>query len=105
MRGRKLTHACAWRRLVMLAVCTALSCVIATAATVADNITLNGGESRTITVSSGTDTYTGVISGDGSLVKAGGGTLVLAGNNTFSGGVTINVGRCGICGRARGRAW
>ena len=92
MRGRKLTHACAWRRLVMLAVCTALSCVIATAATVADNITLNGGESRTITVSSGTDTYTGVISGDGSLVKAGGGTLVLAGNNTFSGGMTINAG-------------
>ena len=76
----------------MFAVWTALPCVIATAATVADNITLNNGESRTITVSSGTDTYTGVISGDGALVKEGGGTLVLAGNNTFSGGVTINAG-------------
>ena len=37
-------------------------------------------------------TYSGVISGDGSILKYGGGKLVLASENTFSGGVTITNG-------------
>ena len=39
-----------------------------------------------------TTTVTGVISGSGAVVKDGAGTLVFAGLNTFSGGLTINGG-------------
>ncbi len=39
-----------------------------------------------------TTTVTGVISGNGGVVKDGAGTLVFAGLNTFSGGLTINEG-------------
>ncbi len=38
-------------------------------------------------------TYSGVLSGGGSLTKAGTGTLTLSGTNTFSGGTTINAGQ------------
>ena len=37
-------------------------------------------------------TYDGVISGDGSVTKAGVGTLTLTGNNTYSGVTTVNAG-------------
>ena len=37
-------------------------------------------------------TYSGVISGTGSLVKNGSGTFILSGNNTYSGTTTINGG-------------
>jgi fibronectin-binding autotransporter adhesin len=37
-------------------------------------------------------TYAGVMSGGGSLVKAGSGTLTLTGANTYSGGTTVNGG-------------
>ena len=37
-------------------------------------------------------TYSGEISGTGALVKNGIGTLMLTGENTFSGGTTINAG-------------
>jgi outer membrane autotransporter protein len=37
-------------------------------------------------------TFGGVISATGSLVQLGNGTLTLTGNNTYSGGTTINVG-------------
>ena len=39
-----------------------------------------------------TQTYPGVISGVGSMNKIGGGTLVLANTNTFSGVTTISAG-------------
>ena len=37
-------------------------------------------------------TFSGVISGSGSLAKIGGGTLVLSGANTYSGGTTLAAG-------------
>jgi autotransporter-associated beta strand protein len=37
-------------------------------------------------------TFGGVIRGKGGLVELGGGTLTLTGNNTYSGGTTINAG-------------
>jgi fibronectin-binding autotransporter adhesin len=38
-------------------------------------------------------TFNGVISGTGSLVQMGSGTVTLTANNTYSGGTTINAGR------------
>ncbi|MEI6082684.1 MAG: glycine-rich domain-containing protein [Verrucomicrobiota bacterium] len=48
----------------------------------------------TITNATGSATYDGQITGGGaiSLVKAGGGTEILTGSNTFSGTVTVNGG-------------
>ena len=50
----------------------------------------------TATLTTGNDntstTYSGVISGTGSLSKIGTGTLVLAGANTYSGGTTLAAG-------------
>jgi filamentous hemagglutinin family protein len=48
---------------------------------------------RTVTVSqSGNTTYRGVISGAGSLIKAGSGTLTLTGANSYSGATTVSGG-------------
>ncbi|HYY27383.1 MAG TPA: autotransporter-associated beta strand repeat-containing protein [Chthoniobacterales bacterium] len=41
---------------------------------------------------SDTVTFSGVISGAGSVLDLGGGTLMLTGNNTYTGGTTINSG-------------
>ena len=38
-------------------------------------------------------TFSGVISGPGSLTKDGTGTFTLTGANTYSGGTTVNTGR------------
>jgi len=66
------------------------------------DLTFNGpatilGSSRTITVSSTTSlaTYNGSIGDDGNslgFVKAGVGTLILGGSNTYSGTTTLNAG-------------
>ncbi len=41
-------------------------------------------------------TFAGQISGSGNLIKTGTGTLMLTGENTFSGGVTVNEGFLGV---------
>ncbi|MDE2215490.1 MAG: autotransporter-associated beta strand repeat-containing protein, partial [Candidatus Omnitrophica bacterium] len=61
------------------------------------NVTLGGSE--TVTVTAGTLTMGGTISGNGDIVTLGassGGTLVLSGNNSFSGGLTIAGGTLSI---------
>jgi fibronectin-binding autotransporter adhesin len=56
----------------------------------AGNIALSGG---TLNISQvGSTEYTGVISGSGSLIKAGAGTLTLGGTNTYTGGTTLSAG-------------
>ena len=40
----------------------------------------------------GTDVYSGIIQGTGSLTKIGAGTQTLSGNNTYSGGTLLNAG-------------
>ncbi len=47
---------------------------------------------NTYKADAGSITLTGIISGDGSIIKAGTGTLTLGGANTFTGGLTIESG-------------
>ena len=49
-------------------------------------------KSLTIGGNNQSTTFSGQIVGGGSIVKAGSGTLVLTGDNTYSGGTTINTG-------------
>ena len=58
----------------------------AIAGNIIDNATL-------VFVTPSTLTYTGVISGSGTVIKEGGSRLSLGGANTYSGGTTINTGR------------
>ena len=54
-----------------------------------------------VTVEAGdTETWSGNISGTGRIVKNGNGTLVLTGNNTFTGGIQINAGYVKISSNA-----
>lgn len=53
----------------------------------------------TVTTTAQTLTVGGVVGGSTGLVKAGaGGTLVLSGNNTYSGGTTLNAGSLTLLG-------
>lgn len=64
------------------------------------NVSMNGGglangDNRTVTVNAGTLTVGGAITDNGNnngLIKAGAGTLLLTGANTFNGPVTISAG-------------
>jgi autotransporter-associated beta strand protein len=61
--------------------------------TVSKNITLTDATSSTLANAAGNLTYSGAISGSGSIVKSGAGSLVLSGNNTgFTGSTTVNSG-------------
>lgn len=80
----------------------------------AGGLSFNGGtlkgtgsisNSRAITLNSGggtfdddgnSNTFSGVISGEGALTKAGAGTLTLSGANTYQGGTTISAGTISI---------
>jgi fibronectin-binding autotransporter adhesin len=57
---------------------------------VTGNVTLGG--NVLTTAGSGSTTLAGVISGSGGFVKSGPGTVLLSGQNTFTGGVTISGG-------------
>ncbi|MCG3147564.1 MAG: hypothetical protein PCFJNLEI_01004 [Verrucomicrobiae bacterium] len=51
-----------------------------------NNAALQAGADNTST------TYSGIMSGTGSLTKNGTGTLILSGNNSYNGGTTVNAG-------------
>ena len=58
--------------------------------TLGGNKTLNN---STCTVASGTTTTeSGILSGGGGITKEGAGTLLVSGNNTFSGATAVNAG-------------
>lgn len=57
-------------------------------ATYAGNIFIAGGASLIFNANE-SQTLSGIISGDGSLQKAGGGTTTLSGNNTYTGKTTV----------------
>jgi autotransporter-associated beta strand protein len=62
---------------------------LSTSSSIVNNATLSFNRSSTIT--QGTD-LNSVISGTGSVIQAGAGTLVLSGANTYSGNTTISAG-------------
>jgi autotransporter-associated beta strand protein len=55
-------------------------------------ITLNSNLAASVTNAANTLTIGGVISGNNTLTKTGAGTLVLSGNNTYTGNTTISTG-------------
>jgi len=57
-----------------------------------DNIALTGANSVGVDVSGQILTLAGIISGTGAMTKVGPGTIALNGDNTFSGGTSINTG-------------
>jgi autotransporter-associated beta strand protein len=54
----------------------------------------------TVTISANTLTVGGLISGAGSLTKAGSGVLVLSGANTYAGDTTVSVGTLSLGGNS-----
>ena len=60
--------------------------------TISGNATNNGTLSFNRNTIGGTYIYTGIISGTGAVTKSNTGILTLSGNNTYSGGTTINAG-------------
>ncbi|VTS07656.1 autotransporter-associated beta strand repeat-containing protein [Tuwongella immobilis] len=65
------------------------------------NVTL-GAATLTVGGNSASTSYAGIISGSGSLVKQGTGTLTLTGTNTFTGTTTIDAGRLNVDGSIAG---
>jgi autotransporter-associated beta strand protein len=59
---------------------------------------LSFGSSRTVNAASGNITISGNISGGGGIIKTGGNTLLLTGNNTYNGTTTINSGTLQVGG-------
>ncbi len=67
-------------------------------------LTNTGGTAITLTVgnNSNTTTYAGVLSGGGSLVKVGTGTLTLTNANTYTGSTTVSNGTLNVNGSHSG---
>jgi len=63
-----------------------------------DRVLFGSPNNKTFTVTSGSTTVTSLLAGDGGVVKAGSGTLVLSGNNTYTGSTTISAGTLVING-------
>ncbi len=59
------------------------------------SVTVSSAKALTVN-NAGSALFSGVISGSGALVKNGAGNLRLEGNNTFTGGITVNAGTLGI---------
>ena len=64
-------------------------------------LTDSGGNAVALTLGGGTQTaatatYTGVLSGGGSLIKSGNNTQILSANETYTGSTTINQGTLGL---------
>jgi autotransporter-associated beta strand protein len=59
-----------------------------------------GGGTVTVNKASGTDTFSGYISGGTGLIKDGAGTLVLAGTNTYSGATLVSGGALALHGNS-----
>jgi autotransporter-associated beta strand protein len=60
-----------------------------------------GGTALTLTAGSGSNTFSGVISGTGGLTKSGGYTQVLTGGNTYTGRTVVTEGVLEIDGLSR----
>ena len=60
--------------------------------TLGNNISATGSSATIDTISGGTSTLSGVISGAGGISKTGSGTLVLTGANTHTGTMTLSAG-------------
>jgi len=54
--------------------------------------------SQTLTLTNGSGSFSGTISGSGGVVLAGGATQTLSGTNTYTGGTTINGGTLAVNG-------
>ncbi len=63
-----------------------------------DNAGTPNAVALTVGGNSASQTYSGVLSGSGSLTKMGLGTLTLSGNSTLTGGLTINNGIVSLSG-------
>ncbi|NBW95719.1 MAG: PEP-CTERM sorting domain-containing protein [Planctomycetia bacterium] len=61
-----------------------------------------GGNSLSVGGNGQSTTYSGVLTGSGSLTKVGGGRLALAGANTFSGVTNVNAGELALNGSIAG---
>ena len=61
-----------------------------------------GGNSLSVGGNGQSTTYSGVLTGSGSLTKVGGGRLALTGANTFSGTTNVNAGELAVNGSIAG---
>ncbi len=69
------------------------------------NVTINNGATATFDTQGNAMTIPGVISGPGSLTKAGAGTMTLLGNNTYAGPTAVNGGNLVLTGASQSSSY